>query len=263
MGSRAQVAPALIAFFAVVGGMFANMAFAGGTGLTKLGAWLSTLAMIVLLCGCIGRAIAGRWDGVLIDSRNRISLSRMQMVGWTVVVLTALVTAASSNIAAGSSSAALAIDIPNELLAAMGIAAASLAATPALLTLKGQDPGGRSLAAGNTRPDQAGWLDMFRGDEATDQDQPDLSKIQQFLVTLALVGVYAVALGYQFYALRPGVLIASLPALDDKSVWLLGISHAGYLSYKAASKPTGSSATPATPPPPSSARAARSRKVKV
>ena len=42
---------------------------------------------------------------------------------------------------------------------------------------------------------------------------------------------------------------ASFPALDPKFVWLLGISHAGYLTYKAAPKPAapGAGATEAAP----------------
>ena len=35
------------------------------------------------------RFAPGRFDGVLIDSRNKISLSRLQLILWTVVVLSA------------------------------------------------------------------------------------------------------------------------------------------------------------------------------
>lgn len=259
-----QAAPAILAMLAIVAGAFANVFLVAGGGSSKLAAWLITVAMIVLLCACIGRAISARWDGVLIDSRNRISLSRLQMVGWTLVVLSAVITAGASNLALDRGTEALVISIPNELLLAMGISAASLAATPALLTLKGDDRSGKTRAAGHANPDEASWLDVFRGDEQSDKNVPDLSKIQQFLITLALVGVYAVAIGNMLangptppvppVPPLPAGTFWTLPPLNANFVWLLGISHAGYLSYKAASKP-GNDAPPkprrsATPKPP-------------
>ena len=232
----------LLALLAVIAGGVANILFAAHTGDDKVWAWLLTMAMMILLAMCIGRAIADRWDGVLIDSRNRLSLSRMQMFAWTLLILSGLITAAASNLAVGTGTAALAIDIQNELLAAMGIATASLAAAPALLTLKDRDP--HTTIVANDDPAQAGWLEMFKGDEAVDQGIPDLSKIQQFLITLALVGGYGFVLGNKFHHLAPGALFTAFPTLNEKVVWLLGISHAGYLTYKAAPRPTGTSSPP-------------------
>ena len=251
---------AVLALLAVLAGGVANIIYAGHIGEAKVIVWLTTMAMMVVLLICIGRAIAGRWDGVLVDGRNRLSLSRLQMLGWTLLILSALITAIASNLAAGHAAIALSITIENPLLAAMGISAVSLAATPALLTLKGQDSSGRTMAATNPNSDCAGWLDIFSGDEEKDRNVPDLSKIQQFLVSLALIGGYGFAIGYLFLGLNPGQLFTAFPDMDDKIVWLLGISHAGYLSYKAASKPAASDApashaapaapAPTTPPPP-------------
>lgn len=227
---------AIAAAFAILIGGIANILFASSLGMAKVWVWLVTLAMATLLCACIGKAITQMWLGVLIDGRNRIALSRLQMLAWTLLVLSGLITAASGNLAVAGSTAALAITIQDELLAVMGIATASLAASPALLTLKTATAGGTALAQ-NRAANDAGWLDIFRGDEDADKDRPDLSKIQQFLITLALVGVYGVALGDQFHDMAQGTLFRSFPPLDQKFVWLLGISHAGYLTYKAAPKP--------------------------
>jgi hypothetical protein len=239
------------AFWAVVaiaGGTVANIFLARQTEGFKVAAWLITMAMIVLLCVCIGRTVAGRWDGVLLDSRKRLALSRLQMLAWTLLILSALITAAASNLAAGSGTDALSIDMQNELLAAMGIAAVSLTASPALLSIKDRDP--NSQMAANADPAQASWLEMFRGDEAADQNIPDLSKIQQFLITLALVGAYGVAIGNKFHALPAGALFTAFPTLGEKVVWLLGISHASYLTYKATPRSTGTPTPPPPPPPP-------------
>lgn len=40
------------------------------------------------------RFVPGRWDGILIDLRHKVSLSRLQLVLWTVVVLSAWITLA-------------------------------------------------------------------------------------------------------------------------------------------------------------------------
>jgi hypothetical protein len=254
MLTQAQKEAGALAVFAIAGGAAANIWLAPQAGMMKVAAWLITMAMVALLCGCIGKAIAGCWDGVLVDGRNRVSLSRLQMLAWTLLVLSALITAVASNLGLPVNSQALAIQIPDELLAAMGIAAVSLAATPALLTLKGSDPDtGVSLAAYHDDPDDASWLDMFRGDDPAEANRPDLSKIQQFLITLALVGGYGVLIGDMFRHLEGS--FRTFPALDPKFVWLLGISHAGYLTYKAAPKPAapgdgGTEAAPAAMPPP-------------
>jgi hypothetical protein len=258
MLTAAQKKAATLAAFAVVAGVATNIWLAPQTGMIKVAAWLITMAMAALLCGCIGKAISGCWDAVLIDGRNRVSLSRLQMLAWTLLILSALITAVASNLGLPDNGQALAIGIPDPLLAAMGIAAVSLAASPAILTLKGSNPAtGTSLAAYHNTLDEASWLDMFRGDDPAEANQPDLSKIQQFLITLALVGGYGVLIGDMFCHLTG--LFDGFPALDPKFVWLLGISHAGYLTYKAAPKPAapgadGSGAAPAAamPAPPSS-----------
>ena len=50
-------------------------------------AWYANLALMSLFVFIAGRAITGRWRGVFIDERNKVSLSRLQMLLWTVVVL--------------------------------------------------------------------------------------------------------------------------------------------------------------------------------
>lgn len=231
------MAAAIWAAIAIIAGVIANVFFASHTGGTKLATWLFTMLAILILCGCAGKAISNRWDGILIDAHNRIALSRLQMLAWTLLVMGGLITAAASNLAIGGSEVALDIDIPEPLLAAMGIAATSLTAAPAILKLKEPDPARRSpAAAARQEPGQASWLDLFRGDEEGDKDKPDLSKIQQFLVTVALVAVYGVGVGDKFFTMGERDLFKTFPSLDEKLIWLLGISHASYLTYMAAPK---------------------------
>jgi hypothetical protein len=51
---------------------------------------LFTLVLLVLA----GREVNGRWLGILIDARNKYSLARLQIMIWTVMVMTAYLTIA-------------------------------------------------------------------------------------------------------------------------------------------------------------------------
>jgi|GEM_PF-905842 len=226
-------------------------------------AWLWTALLMVAFLALVGIALNGRPAGVIIDNRNRVSLSKFQAVLWTVLVLSALITTAAARVAVGAalpaaSGGVLAFTLPPELLAAMGIALTSLVASPVLLSNKTNQPEAEpetlALAAAKTKraPDMAvssgsvvgwrsadcaQWLDMFRGDEASNAGAPDLSKVQQFLITLVLAAIYAGSLWGGFTDAKAPFLGAAagwLPPLEPNFVWLMGISHAGYLAYKAA-----------------------------
>lgn len=213
-------------------------------------AWVITLVLLTGAFMVIGGAVNGRLEGVLIDNRNRVSLSKFQASLWTLVLVSGLITAAALNIAEGVTPA-LEIAIPQELLFAMGISAASFVATPSLLSLKADQttatadaldstseklnlPPGEASASGKVfglkSSAYANWTDMFRGDEVSNAAAADLSKIQQFAITLLLVGVYCASLWQAFH----GEAILSLPPLSPGFVTLMGISHASYLAYKAA-----------------------------
>jgi hypothetical protein len=68
----------------------------------------------------IGYTINGRFNGIFIDYRNRLSLSKLQALCWSVLVLSALYTAAIIRIRNGTQSP-LDIVLDNSLLAIMGI----------------------------------------------------------------------------------------------------------------------------------------------
>ena len=184
-----------------------------------------------------------------------MSLARLQIAGWTVLVLSAVFVAAAWNVSSGSGSP-LNIVIPYELLIAMGISATTLVASPAVLSLKAsQDPsqadlesaGGKLNIAdtadipnngqvmGNVSVADASYIDLFTGDDVSNFDSPDIGKIQQFLITLLLLSVYGAAVVSSFIGAGARY---SLPAIDNGFIWLLGVSNASYLAYKAAPHPS-------------------------
>jgi hypothetical protein len=218
-------------------------------------AWLATMALLVVLTTLIGRAITGFWRGALIDERNRLSLSRVQVFVWTVLVLSGFLIAASLNIRAGKADP-LAIDVPAELWLLMGIGTTTLVATPFIQSIKkdqladpnearrtfalmSQQRGVDDVCAQvtnvgqvvvNLSPADARWSDLFTGEEVGNAAHLSMSKIQLFYVTLAVGLAYATALGSLFVLGRP---IAAFPALDNGLIALLGISNAGHLASKA------------------------------
>ena len=203
----------------------------------------------------LGFVIRGRASGVLIDARNCMSLSRLQMCGWTVLVLSAVFVVAAYNVSSGVDKP-LNIVIPYELLIAMGISATSLVAAPAVLSVKAsQDPSQGDLdnaagklniadtadipnngkVMGNISSNDASYIDLFTGDDVSNFDSPDIGKIQQILITLLLLSVYGAAVVSSFIG---GGARYSLPTIDNGFIWLLGVSNVSYLAYKAAPHPS-------------------------
>jgi hypothetical protein len=81
-------------------------------------------------------------------------------------------------------------------------------------------------------PEDASWSDIVTGEELGNAGSPDLGKIQQAFITLLLLGCYIAYVYAEFSG--SSETIQSLPTLDKSFVWLLGVSHASYLAYKAA-----------------------------
>ena len=219
----------------------------------RLWAWLGTLILLTVFTTIAGHGITGLWRGLLVDERNKISLSRLQMILWTIVVRSGFLTAALSNLALGHTNP-LCIAIPTELWLLMGISTTSLVGSPLIKSTKiakkpndaertstfnlmakeGVDTSklaSKGQIVVNTALEEARWSDLFKGEESGNAAQLDLSKVQMFFFTLILVIAYAVALGTAFAG--TALKIGEFPALDPGMVALLGISHAGYLVHKA------------------------------
>lgn len=264
----------------------------GGLATVDAARWLrltifgGALWSFSLLLVTIGVGITGQRMGVLWTARNTYSLSKLQVTLWTLIVmagLAALVVCRAYGllIPEGSSglAGALEIRIPSELLTVLGISIGSAAAVPAILSVKAQSDNASQvqLAAANrragTRLDAVGKVvtrpsdypplieDLFQGDEVAKAGTVDIGKVQQAIVTLILLASYLGMLAELFFAgtWKPYTGISAsttpLPAMSETFVFLLGISHVGYLAYKAAPAAPGTSGAVsrgATTPTPSS-----------
>lgn len=219
-----------------------------------LPAWGLSAAAIAVVAFAAGTATTSRWCGALIDRRFSMSLSRLQALTWTILVVSAYGTFVMVNIARDEPDP-LAVRVPEELWLVLGISATSAVGKTLILQRKEtQQPtqqavekfdqgklatGDTSIVeeqgvlAGRTHPSEARWIDMFTGDELGNTFVLDLGKLQMFYFTLLTVGAYAIALANLLGA-TADVRLDAFPELDPGMVALFGISHAGYLAAKLA-----------------------------
>ncbi|MFZ2005681.1 MAG: hypothetical protein WB697_18210 [Stellaceae bacterium] len=193
-------------------------------GPCALAAWFIT---IVLLMGCF--VVVGRippvvdWRGVLIDQRNRISLSRTQLVLWTLLVVSAIITEGTLN-AIWVEANPLDLQIPSQLWILLGMSSGSAVAAPVVLGIKAD-----ANTLSTNALDQHAWRDMFYGDDTGNDDQVDFSKVQQFFFTGVLVMVY----GVQLAMIMLGQPKLFFPTLDNGFIGLMAVSQVAYIAYKA------------------------------
>jgi hypothetical protein len=215
--------------------------------------WLVIMMLLALFGIIAGNGITGQWLGLLIDTRNKVSLARFQVVLWTVLILSAYLTGVMVNVDLKRPEP-LSIAIPPDLWVLMGISTTSLIGSPLILSAKKARESKeldkqRALDAltrqsvdtdkvtivgqlvVNQTPESARLADMFQGSETGNVGLLDLGKVQMFFFTLILVLAYASALSTLFQQNTEPIL--ALPVIDGGMLALLGISHAGYLVNKA------------------------------
>jgi hypothetical protein len=234
---------------------------------TRVWSWLAILITFIAISMVVGHGMTGRLSGLIINELNRMSLVRLQLIGWTVLVLSAIFSTALSNMAFAVATAtasadqmvkAMAIGVPAELWIAMGITSASTVALPVILNQKSlgipdrsdrkatlchinQEKEGtcpvtsRVEAVGfvirNHCPKNAQFCELFRGEEVGNARYLDIGKLQMFLITLVLIGGYAFMLLGVFA--KGSDAISSLPGISEGLITLLLVSHTGYVTNEA------------------------------
>jgi hypothetical protein len=228
---------------------------AGWLGLTlaaKYGIWLLILADISILMVVAGLGITGRKAGLLIDERNRLSTSRLQIIIWTLVIIPGLLVFIFFNIAHGASDATN-IAIPPELWVLLGISGGAAIGAPIVndATNRSDTPSPAALKRANTTADDptlqgildvnvdvkdASFADIFEGDELGNRGHLDISKVQMLTLTVGLALGYGYGILTLLAQITPSMTspLASFPPINSNLVILLAVSQGIYLSYKAA-----------------------------
>ena len=212
--------------------------------------WIIAMIALTMFTLVVGRGVTGVWKGAFVDERFRMSLSRLQMLTWTVVIVAALGTMAIAR-AQRDPVNAMDVTVPPTVWALLGISTTSLIGSPLIKNTKkhpaaGLDPARavEILAAMGKGADQvtvegqvvkntslhdASFADLFMGEYVETFTLLDIAKIQMFFFTVLLVLAYAISVGKM---LRSDPSLAALPDVGNGMLPLLGISHAGYLLSK-------------------------------
>jgi hypothetical protein len=210
--------------------------------------WAISGAVLVVCAALIGRAVKKGLTGILIDDRGRYSLNRFQLVMWTLLVMSTFLGLFFSS---GYTAANLKIvfGIPQTLLVLMGISVGSATTAGAVKSGKDQNPQVRVAKAGLLPPHPAAvaaaaaagaappqpqvvppkFSQVFLEEEGSQVDKVvDVTKFQNFFFTLALGIAYVVTVA--------NMTQPNYPQFDPNVMWLLGISHAGYVAGKLPTK---------------------------
>ena len=211
------------------------------------GAWMAAgylvgLLIVGILLMVIGQVVTGNWRGVLIDSRKKISLSQFQIVLWTWMLLTAFMVIALARIMDPEVTKPLLIAWDERLWALLGISTTSTVASIGIKTIKqGKEPRDDRLRTitprlgllmTRTQLEEARFSDMFRGEEPANYDLVDVSKVQMFFFTVVVALAYLITLFRTMLAATTPAEIMAMPTLDPGLIFIIGISHVGYLGGK-------------------------------
>lgn len=190
----------------------------------RLGAaWVCTLLLGAAVWWAIGRLTAR--GSLFLDERGRWSLSRFQLIAWSVLVVPTIWVMLIARLAADGPDP-LALAIPDDVWWLLGISGASTVGSSLIVARKAQTPG--VLADGKSAA--GGPLDLVRGEDAGNADIVDIGRIQMLFFTGVTLLVYGAACYRAFGATKPAEL--AFPAMSSSLVALLAISHATYLANK-------------------------------
>lgn len=180
--------------------------------------WLVVLGIIALFFLITGKAITGRALGILINERKLMSLSRLQLVVWTALIMSAFFVIAIERIKSADVAQPLAIGIDWKIWTLLGISTVSFVGTPLLNANKAsKEPKQASMLAqktaalfqetpadveadrqgilyGNSNMADARFTDMFEGEELSNTQLIDVGKLQMFFFTIVVAIAYAVQL---------------------------------------------------------------------
>ncbi|MCB0182114.1 MAG: hypothetical protein KDI62_28065 [Anaerolineae bacterium] len=192
--------------------------------------WIVSCLVLLLLAMAIGKQTTNRLLGILIDGRGRYSLTHFQIVVWTLVILSSAI---GVLIADGFNPTNFGFS--PQLLGLMGISAGSAVLATSVKGSK-DAPGSTAnvaragtftLSDNTTTTITPHFAQIWLEEEGDQADKVvDITKYQNFIFTLVVVGFYVTI------AWNTG----GLPVLPDNVVWLVGISHAGYVGAKVPNK---------------------------
>jgi hypothetical protein len=206
--------------------------------MTEAGFYLAWGA-VALLVALVGMLVGREYGllGIIVDGRGRCSLTKLQVMLWTVALIPLFAATAWQRGKTGNFSTAIDFPIPSELLSVLGISVGSAATSAAVKSYKDSLRPDRILvsARADAKPH---FSQVFMEEEGALADKVvDVGKFQNFWITLLLVGAYIASIGSFLNTSDLAKPLTSLPGFSDQFVTLLLISHAGYVAGKIPNRP--------------------------
>ena len=232
-------------------------------------AWGAAIAILLIFIFVLGSFILCRLMGIFINERNCMDLSRLQIVCWTVLVISAyLVILFIRFLNAATITDPFNISIDWHLWALLGLSASSAVGAPVIASAKAaKDPAPlqqitadgmriytskypssvtKAAAAfdrteaevsatspgvlyGKAAPADARFTDIFQGDELNNAMYMDIHKTQMFLFTVIAIVGYS-ALVLNMFLTTTDPSSLGLPAVSDGLVAILAVSQATFLA---------------------------------
>jgi hypothetical protein len=212
---------------------------------TLYAAWAISAGVLLVVAIALGVGVRGSFIGILIDERGRYSLTQLQIVLWTIVVIS-LISGVFWARLFDDATTALDFSIPGELLGVLGISVGSTVAATVVKAEKDVSRPDSVAASDSSKPPS--FKQVFTLEEGEFADRAiDVTKFQNFAFTIILVTAYVALCIGQFNDLANISDLTALPGFDTSFVTLLGISHATYIAGKLPSRPGAPTADTAVP----------------
>jgi hypothetical protein len=255
-GALALIALAIVVVIVAAGYGSAQL------GVPLTGSWGITIGSVIVMLAAIGLKIHDRLGGALIDEKNLMSLSRFQLVVWTVLIVASIVALAlARGFGEGN---AFGFTIPDPLWQLLGITAGGavgkevvnsvkkrqevtnpeVASTNAAEALNANAQGEQrtdmqeveayrtGTLYGNPKASNASFVDMFQGVEVGNTAYVDISKVQMFFFTIGALVAYGADV-FRMFAKTEAAAITTLPEIGSGLLAILAVSHATYIGAKA------------------------------
>jgi hypothetical protein len=231
-----------------------------------LWSWAVSAAVLVALAVVLGLRVSlppgnirprPLWLGILIDNRGRFSLNRVQLIVWTIVVISLIAGVFFGRLIEGVGEP-LEFTIPGNVLGLLGISVGSAVTVATIKSNKAATatappvpppapevvaaaPNGRAATTLATyqatgRPPFPGQVFMVEEGAYAD-DVVDAGKFQSFAITIVLVVAYVAMAISTISDATSAAHVTALPDLKGTFLVLLGISYAGYAGSKLPTPP--------------------------
>src|SRR5664279_1281090 len=152
--------------------------------------WAGSAAAIALLAVFLGyrASVSSGPLGILIDGRGRFSLTHLQLVAWTIVVLSLICGICLGRWFEGLKDP-LGFSVPSQVLGLLGVAGGSAVIAGGVKSTK--DATSPDQVAASNDVDKPRLSQIFLAEEGAFADQViDVAKFQGFIVTVVLIIAY-------------------------------------------------------------------------